>query len=117
MQLLIVSKCQCELLFYSGPLLMSILTTFRSDFIANHALDFVRILSNCNTEGITKGQLFRALGGSLNMSPPQYEQKLPVLNAAFATINTLTNPTEYISCIEMWAQYTAEHFTVKIFSV
>ncbi|XP_055387781.1 VPS35 endosomal protein sorting factor-like [Condylostylus longicornis] len=97
----------------NGPLLYAILSSFKPEFIANRALDLVKILSNCNTEGISKGQLLRNLGVSLNRCPPPQEQRHVVYIAALNMISTFTNPAEYVSCIEMWAQYVAEHFTLQ----
>lgn len=77
-------------------------------------MQFVTMITNSTTEGITKAQLFRSLGLCLNEIPPTADQRLPVLNGAWKTISTLTQPSEYMSCVEPWAQYTSMHFGVSV---
>lgn len=74
---------------------------------------FVAILSNSNHDGVTKGQLFRLLGLSLCKQSPQDDQKLSVLNGAWKTINTLTQASEFIHCIEPWTEFASAHFGVS----
>lgn len=104
---------KCKETKNNGILLISMLNSFKPDFIAANALEFVNIISCSSTEGISKGQLLRALGNNLNKCPPSHELKEAIYNNAFATINTFTQPTEYVNCVEMWAQFTVEHFTMR----
>ncbi|XP_037942668.1 VPS35 endosomal protein sorting factor-like [Teleopsis dalmanni] len=106
----IMSKCKETK--NNGPLLMSILNALKSEYIAANAMEFVKILGNTNTDGTSKGLLFRALGKSVCRCPPLQEQRISFLNASFHTINTFTDPKEYINCVEAWAQFVAENFSV-----
>lgn len=99
----IIGKCQEKK--NNGLLINSILTTFKCNFIANRANKFVAILTTSTTEGITKGKLLRSLGICLNQCLPPSEQRLPIYNTAYKIISTITNPTEYMLCIEPWSQY------------
>lgn len=74
---------------------------------------FVQILSNSNHDGVTKGQLFRLLGLSLCKQSPSDDQQLAVLNGAWKTINTLTQPAEFIHCVEPWAEFASAQFGVS----
>lgn len=105
--------CFTGTVIFSAPLLVSMLHSFKPEFIAANALDFVKLLGDSNTEGISKGQLFRALGSNVSGCPPLPEQRLPFLNAAFNTIDTFTDPTEYMNCVETWAQFITENFPVS----
>lgn len=89
------------------------MSSFKPNFIATRSTQFVSIISNSATEGVTKGQLFRSLGLCLCQCAPSADQKLTVLNGSWKTISTLTHAAEYISCVEPWAQYTAMHFGVR----
>lgn len=89
------------------------LNVFQSEFIAANALEFIRLLASSNTEGISKGHLFRVLGISVSNCPPLSAHRLQFLNDSFDTIDTFTDPTEYINCIETWAQFIAENFSVS----
>uniref|UniRef100_A0A0A1X4P6 UPF0505 protein CG8202 n=1 Tax=Zeugodacus cucurbitae TaxID=28588 RepID=A0A0A1X4P6_ZEUCU len=105
---------ECKEIKNNGLLFISMLNAFQSEFIAAHALEFVKLLASCNTEGISKGFLFRALGISVSGCPPLPEQSLQFLNASFNTIDTFVDPTEYINCIETWTQFIAENFSVTV---
>lgn len=109
-----------EIPFYSdyssGLLLQSILTTFPLTFISTRANRIVHILAISDNDGITKGQLFRLLGIKLSKCAPPQDQRLAILNGAWKTINTLTHASEFIHCVEPWAEYTSQHFGVTIYS-
>lgn len=100
--------------YYSGAILLSILNSFRGEFIAANALEFLELINNCDTPGITKSQLLRPLGSCVSNCAPLQEQRVKFLNAAFQTINTLTDPNEYINCVETWTPFVAQYFTVSV---
>lgn len=89
------------------------LNVFQSEFIAANGMEFVRLLASSNTEGISKAHLFRALGVSVSSCPPLPEQRLQFLNGSFNTIDTFIDSTEYINCLETWAQFIAKNFSVS----
>lgn len=104
-------------MLFSGTILMAILQAFQPEFIACNAFDFVNVLTSSNTEGISKSQLFKALGSSMSSCNPLFEQRNAFLHEAFKTINTFTDPSEYITCVESWSQFIASNFPVnKIFN-
>lgn len=98
----------------SGLLFQSILSTFPKTFISTRANKIVHILAISDNDGITKGQLFRLLGIKLSKCAPPDDQRLAVLNGAWKTINTLTHASEFIHCVEPWAEYISQHFGVTI---
>lgn len=97
---------------FSGLLLQSLLTSYKPQFIAMRANKMVHILSNSNHDGVTRGQLFRLLGLSLCKQSPPDEVK-SVLNGAWKTITTLTQASEFIQCIEPWAEFTSTNLGVS----
>ncbi|XP_055614690.1 VPS35 endosomal protein sorting factor-like [Uranotaenia lowii] len=94
-------------------LMQSIMQSYRSDFIALRAMQFVEILSTISAEGLSRGQMLRILGSILSHTPPPSEQRGAVLNAAWRTISSMGNVEEYIQCAEMWSQYTSQHFGLR----
>lgn len=74
---------------------------------------FVNILSNSNHDGMTRGQLFRLLGLSLCKQCPPEDQHLSVLNGAWKAITTLTQASDFIQCIEPWAEFASANFGVS----
>ncbi|XP_011208196.2 VPS35 endosomal protein sorting factor-like isoform X3 [Bactrocera dorsalis] len=105
---------ECKGTKNNGLLFISMLNVFQPKFIAANALEFVKLLASSNTEGISKGHLFRALGISVSDYPPLPEQRLQFLNGSFNTIDTFTDPIEYINCIETWTQFIAKNFSITV---
>lgn len=105
---------QCSDKKNNSLLLITLMHSFRPEFIAVRSLDLVSVLADANNEGITRGALFRQLGNILSLFPPPIEQRLMVLNEAWKTINTITNVSDYISCVELWSQYVAANFDSAI---
>ncbi|XP_064550979.1 VPS35 endosomal protein sorting factor-like [Drosophila montana] len=103
---------ECKQLKNNGAVLLSILNSSKGEFIAAHAQEFLELINNCDTPGISKSQLLRPLGSCVSSCAPLQEQRVPFLNAAFQTINTLTDPNEYINCVETWAPFVAQYFTI-----
>lgn len=75
---------------------------------------FVQILSNSNHDGVTRGHLFRLLGSSLCKQSPPEDQHLAVLNGSWKAITTLTQASEFIHCIESWAEFVSVNFGVSV---
>lgn len=75
---------------------------------------FVQILANSNHDGVTRGHLFRLLGSSLCKQSPPEEQHLAILNGAWKSITTLTQASEFINCIESWAEFVSVNFGVSM---
>ncbi|XP_039231966.1 VPS35 endosomal protein sorting factor-like isoform X4 [Drosophila yakuba] len=96
----------------NGAILMSILSSFKSEFIATNALEFIEIINASETPGISKSQLLRSLGSCVSSCAPLQEQRVTFLKAAFDTINKLTDPNEYINCVETWAVFVSQYFTI-----
>ncbi|XP_036228602.2 VPS35 endosomal protein sorting factor-like isoform X1 [Bactrocera oleae] len=105
---------ECKETKNNGLLFISMLNVFQSEFIAANGMEFVRLLASSNTEGISKAHLFRALGVSVSSCPPLPEQRLQFLNGSFNTIDTFIDSTEYINCLETWAQFIAKNFSITV---
>ena len=105
---------QCREKKNNSLLLITAMHSFRPEFLALRSLELVSILAEANSEGITRGTLFRQLGNILSLFPPPTEQRFMVLNEAWKTINTITDVADYVSCVELWSQYVAAHFDSSI---
>ncbi|KQS39467.1 uncharacterized protein Dere_GG12848, isoform B [Drosophila erecta] len=103
---------ECKQLKNNGAILMSILSSFKSEFIATNALEFIELINASETPGISKSQLLRSLGSCVSTCAPLQEQRVTFLKAAFETINKLTDPNEYINCVETWAVFVSQYFTI-----
>lgn len=103
---------QCKDKKNSSLLLLTILHSFRPEFISLRSIEMVSILADTNNEGITKGSLFRQLGNIVSLFPPPVEQRVLLFNEAWKTISTITNVGDYMSCVELWSQYIASNFDI-----
>lgn len=75
--------------------------------------EFVNIISAVQVDGLTKGQLLRILGKRLLDYPPPDDQRLNVFNAAWKSMTTITNPTEYIRAVAPWTEYISTYASVS----
>lgn len=57
--------------------------------------------------------LMRTLGLCIALCDPPVEQRLQILNEVWKLVTKLRNPTHYMSCAEVWIQFTVSHFTVN----
>lgn len=105
---------QCKEKKNNSLLLVTVMNSFRPEFIACNSLNLVSILADATNEGISRGALFRQLGNILSLFPPPMEQRLIVLNEAWKTINTITNVADYVSCVELWSSFVASNFDCAI---
>ncbi|KAH8369160.1 hypothetical protein KR009_002879, partial [Drosophila setifemur] len=103
---------ECKQLKNNGAILMSILSSFKPEFIATNALQFIELINASDTPGIPKSQLLRSLGVCVSSCAPLQEQRVTFLKAAFETINKLTDPNEYINSVETWATFVSQYFTI-----
>jgi hypothetical protein len=105
---------QCKEKKNNSLLLVTVMQSFRPEFISAVSLEMVNILAEADNEGITRGNLFRQFGNIVSLFPPPIEQRLMVLNEAWKTINTITNVIDYVSCVELWSKYVSENFDCEI---
>lgn len=104
---------QCKDKKNNALLLLTILHSFRPEFISLRGIEIAIVLGDTNNEGITKGILFRQLGNILSMFPPPVDKKVQIFNEAWKSVNAITNVGDYISCVEMWSQYIATNFDIN----
>lgn len=113
----IMDRCkqQCNRFAFSssGLLLNSIMTAFKPEYIANRALQFVDMMKECQDSGFPKHLLFRTLGLCLVVANPPENQRLQILNEVWKVVAKLKNPSEYMSCAEVWIEYPVKHFTKR----
>ncbi|KAG2455769.1 CP062 protein, partial [Polypterus senegalus] len=104
---------RCRKLGNNALLLNSIMSAFRSEFIAARAMDFIMMIKESDEAGFPKHLLFISLGRSLACADPPENDRLTVLNEAWKVITKLRNQQDYINCAETWVEYTCRHFTKR----
>ncbi|XP_015271594.1 PREDICTED: UPF0505 protein C16orf62 homolog [Gekko japonicus] len=104
---------RCKKLGNNALLLNSVMSAFRAEFIAARSMDFIAMIKECEESGFPKHLLFRSLGRNLALADPPEGDRLQILNEAWKVITKLKNPQDYISCAEIWVEYTCRHFTQR----
>jgi hypothetical protein len=94
-------------------LFLTLLHSFRPEFITSRAMDFVKVIADTNNEGITTGTLFRQLGNIISLFPPPLDERVKTFNEAWKSISTITNISDYMQCIEMWSIFIANNFDIS----
>lgn len=93
----------------NGLLLLSLLSSLKPQFIANNALDFISVINDNDTEGISKCHLLKILGVCMSNFPPPSEHKQKVYKTVFTTVNMFKSPTNYMDCVEVWSRFLSEN--------
>lgn len=95
-------------------LLHSLLSSFNSQFVADHAVEILNAtLLNASSEDINKLQLMRLLGKVLAEKPLPVEERYIILDAVLKFITSLREPKDYMLNLEAWAEFVAKHFSLK----
>ncbi|XP_076844123.1 VPS35 endosomal protein-sorting factor-like isoform X2 [Brachyhypopomus gauderio] len=104
---------RCKKLGNNALLLNSVMWAFRADFVATRATDFISMIKDCDETGFPKHLLFGSLGRSLACADPPESERLPILNEAWKVITKVRNTQDYITCAEIWVEFTCRHFTKR----
>ncbi|XP_069503259.1 VPS35 endosomal protein-sorting factor-like isoform X3 [Ambystoma mexicanum] len=104
---------RCKKQGNNALLLNSVMSAFRAEFIAARSMDYIAMIKECDESGFPKHLLFRSLGLNLAFADPPENDRLQILNEAWKVITKLKNPQDYISCAEVWVEYTCRHFTKR----
>ncbi|XP_046855573.1 VPS35 endosomal protein-sorting factor-like isoform X2 [Xenia sp. Carnegie-2017] len=94
----------------SALILNSIVSAFRPSYTSARALEFVKIISECEDAGFPKYQLYRSLGLNVILEKPPEAHRLQLLNEVWKVVTKLNSPEEYISCAEIWVEYPIKYF-------
>ncbi|XP_077062071.1 VPS35 endosomal protein-sorting factor-like isoform X3 [Siphateles boraxobius] len=104
---------RCKKLGNNALLLNSVMWAFRAEFVATRATDFIGMIKDCDEAGFPKHLLFASLGRSLSCADPPESERLSILNEAWKVITKVRGPRDYISCAEIWVEFTCRHFTKR----
>ncbi|XP_031424755.1 VPS35 endosomal protein-sorting factor-like [Clupea harengus] len=104
---------RCKNLGNNALLLNSVMWAFRAEFIATRTTDFIAMIKQCDEAGFPKHLLFGSLGRSLASADPAEAERLSILNDAWKVITKIRSPQDYISCAEIWVEFTCRHFTKR----
>ncbi|XP_046425183.1 VPS35 endosomal protein-sorting factor-like [Neodiprion virginianus] len=110
--LLIEILARCKQESNSGLLLNTILSAFKSTYIASRPMEFVNLIMSCNEEGFPQHLLYRRLGQCLIQESLPKEDCKPVLNAVWQYVANLKDPVKFMQCAEIWIQFTVIYFSV-----
>lgn len=99
---------------FSALLLHSIMSSFKSDFVATHSVDIMNaVLVGASVEDINKFQLMRMLGSVLAEKSISTEDRYVIMDAALKFVTSLRDANDYMPSLEAWAEFTAKHFSLK----
>ncbi|XP_048869187.1 VPS35 endosomal protein-sorting factor-like isoform X2 [Brienomyrus brachyistius] len=108
---------RCRKLGNNALLLNSVMWAFRAEFVAARATDFIAMIKDCDEAGFPKHLLFGSLGRSLACADPPESERLSILNEAWKVITKVRSPQDYISCAQIWVEFTCRHFTREVNTV
>lgn len=98
----------------SSPLILNtIMAAFKPNFISVRACLFLEIIENCPKDDLPQHLLLRTLGLCVSVCPPPSEQQRQVLATVWRLISAINVADHYISCAEVWMQFTVQCFGVS----
>ncbi len=112
----------------NGLLINSMMSSFEPNFVATIAHTLVDMIKDCDEEYFSKHLLFQKLGMCLVFdSAPMLVDKqretkeekernkkyLLLLNEVWKIVTNFNDPTEYMSCAEIWIEFTLKNFSKK----
>ncbi|CAH1794199.1 unnamed protein product [Owenia fusiformis] len=92
------------------------MSAFRPAYISKRAPQFTEMIKECEDMGFPKHLLYRSLGTCLVMADPPEEHRLQILNDVWKVVMKLSNPSDYMSCTEVWIEFVVKHFSKKEFN-
>ncbi|XP_054624384.1 VPS35 endosomal protein-sorting factor-like isoform X2 [Dunckerocampus dactyliophorus] len=104
---------RCKKLGNNALLLNSVMRAFRPEFVATRATDFIGMIKDCDEAGFPKHLLFGSLGRCLAVADAPESERLTILNEAWKVVTKVRSPRDYISCAEIWMEFTCKHFTKR----
>ncbi|XP_034049227.1 VPS35 endosomal protein sorting factor-like isoform X1 [Thalassophryne amazonica] len=104
---------RCRKMGNNALLLNSVLRAFRPEFVAARATDVIAMIKDCDEAGFPKHLLFGSLGRSLACADPPEADRLAILNEAWKVITKVRSPQDYVTCAEIWVEFTCRHFTKR----
>lgn len=121
---------QCKRKGNSPLVLNAIMAAFKPSYVTIRAWQFLEMIENsangtffgCNmcgidlflfSEDLPLHILLRTLGLCVSVCPPPSEQQRQVLAAVWRNLSALNVPEQYISCAEVWMQFTVQYFGVN----
>lgn len=87
---------------FSGLLLLSIITAFPTEYLWSNISDMIQILKGFESNGISQSMLFKALGTRFIQSNSSGDLGSEDVHILMKIFETLTNPADYIHCIDIW---------------
>lgn len=104
---------KCKRYSNSSLILNTIMSGFKPAYISERTLQFLSMIGQCTDDGIPLYSLLRTLGLCVSVCPPPIEHRKQILNAVWTNVAQLSNPYEYITCVEVWMQFIAQFFTTR----
>lgn len=101
--------------FFSSLILNTIISVFKPNKISEKILDIVDLIEKCaDYQAIPLSMLLKALGNSVNAWSPPTENTTLILATISRNINSLSDTTEFITCLDAWVIYFVKHLTVSM---
>uniref|UniRef100_A0A1X7VFK8 VPS35 endosomal protein-sorting factor-like n=1 Tax=Amphimedon queenslandica TaxID=400682 RepID=A0A1X7VFK8_AMPQE len=97
----------------SGLVYNALISSFDPRFISKRALEFADLIKDSEETVVSKYELYVSLGNCVVIVDPPEKQRMPLLNNVWKPVMKLEDPSQYISCAQVWIEYVAKHFTRK----
>lgn len=121
------SEVSSENSVVNGLLINSMMSSFEPAFVALIAIKLINMIKETDEEYFSKHLLFQKLGMCLVFGESavltdkardkddkeRNKMNLQLLNEVWKIVTKFTEPTEYMSCAEIWIEFTLQHLSKK----
>jgi hypothetical protein len=101
----------------NGLLINSMMSSFEPKYVSNSFEKFIEMIKSCNEDYFPKYLLFRNLGMCLLLDDSTRQttkkEELQYLNEVWKIVTKFSKLEHYISCVEIWIEFTLKNFTKK----
>lgn len=89
---------------------------FKPARISEKILEILDLIEHCaDFEAIPVSMLIKSLGGCITTCAPPSEHKNLLLATISRHLTTVTDTTEFITCLDAWIVYFVKHLSVSIY--
>ncbi|UJR27431.1 hypothetical protein I4U23_008720 [Adineta vaga] len=97
-----------------GVVLNALLNTLPSSHVRANVQKYIGMIGECDEQYFPKSILYRSLGLSLLLSPPESTPSdLQILSSVWKVVTKFKDPPAYMACAEVWIELTSKEYTIR----
>ncbi|CAF0759446.1 unnamed protein product [Adineta ricciae] len=97
-----------------GVVLNALLNTLPPSHVRAKVQTYIGMINDCDEQYFPKSILYRSLGLSLLLSPPESTPSdLQILSSVWKVVTKFKDPSSYMACAEVWTELTSKEYSIR----